>query len=121
MGLRAKSIVTTSFEAEELAHVAVVLRLAVFGAQVEPQLVDHLDAVIAKPVLPAVRTNRLVDALADLVIHRRLGQLVSPRPVDATGPLALEAAWGPGRRRRLPGGDRLPELDQHPFHLVARH
>src|SRR5206468_492235 len=95
-----------SLQAEVFAHVAVVLFLAVRRAQVEAQLVDDLDAVVAQPLVPAVGTDRLVNPAADLVVHRRRRQLAGVGAVDAAGPLAAEPVAGAGRRggrRRLLG------------------
>src|SRR3712207_7301431 len=46
-----------------------------FRSQVEAHLVNDLDAQVAQPVLPAVGTDRLVNALAKLVAEGGLGQL----------------------------------------------
>src|SRR5262249_47505857 len=113
------------FEAEELAHVAVVLLLAALRAEVQPQLVDDLDAVVAQPTLPAVGADVLVDAPADLVVHRRRRELTGVGAGDAHHALAAEAAH-PGRPARGPRAAlrrrrRLTQLDEHPRHLVARH
>src|SRR5262245_58010501 len=113
-----------SLQPEELTHVAVVFRLTVLSAQVEAELVDHLDAVVAQPVIPAVGADRLVDAPANLVLHRRGRQLPRPRAertaralaAEPAAPLALRFRPRLLRRRR-----RLAQADQHPRHLVARH
>src|SRR5436309_15059186 len=86
------------------AHVAVVLFLAPLGAQVEAQLVDDLDAVVLEPALPAVGADGLVDALADLVLHGRGGQLAGAGAEEAAGPLAVEA--GAARRAAPREGGR---------------
>src|SRR5262245_33812010 len=66
-----------SIQPKKLAHVAIVLFLTVFGAQVEMQLVDDLDAEVLQPFVPAVGTDVVVDATAGFVVHGRLRQLTS--------------------------------------------
>src|SRR5262245_25219581 len=56
------------------AHVLVVLVLAVFGTQVEAELVDDLDAIIAEPFLPALGANLGLNPAADLVVNWRRRQ-----------------------------------------------
>src|SRR5690349_9183032 len=100
-----RSLLGRPLEPEELMHVLVVLFLAELAAQVEPQLVDHLDAVVPQPVIPAVGTNLAIDAVVDVVGQRRARELAGPVPGQASGPLALEARAGalvflrPGRFR----------------------
>src|SRR5437764_2948725 len=81
-----------SIESEKLAHVTVVLGLAVLRAQVEAQLVDDLDAVVLQPVVPAVGADRFVDTPADLVTHGRARQLAGAAAHHTAGTLAAEAA-----------------------------
>src|SRR5438105_716183 len=64
-----------SFESEEAPHVLIVLFLPVFRAQVQAQLVDDLDGIVAEPIVPAVGTDLFVDLLPDRIGHRRPGQL----------------------------------------------
>src|SRR5437660_12292073 len=86
------------FQAKEFAHVAVVFFLAALCAQIEAQFIDHLDTVVAQPVVPAIGANRLVDAPPLLIVHWRFGQLVSPATEHAARPLAMKAIAGRGRR-----------------------
>src|SRR5207245_10640768 len=81
-------------ESEELVHVLVVLFLPVLAAQVEPQLVDDLDAVIAQPFVPAFSADLAVDAVMDVVRQRGAGGLAGPVPRQAARPLAA----APGAR-----------------------
>src|SRR5262245_42179268 len=81
-------------EPEELVHVLVVLFLPVLAAQVEPQLVDYLDAVVAEPVVTAVGIDLAVNAVVDVVRQGRGGELTGPVPSQAAGPLTAE----PGAR-----------------------
>src|SRR5262249_39704467 len=114
---------TASFQSEELAHVAIVLFLSAFRAQVEAEFVDDLDAVIADPVHPAIRTYRGVNALADLVGHRRLVEFARAAAGPASGPLAAEAAFAlrAAHRFLLRHRLRLTQFRQHARHRVARH
>src|SRR5262249_53167849 len=77
-------------EPEEPAHVAVVLGLAELGAEVQPQLVNDLDAQVAEPQRPARGADVAVDALADLVGDRRGGELAGPLALHAPRPQAAE-------------------------------
>src|SRR5436305_10412956 len=90
------------FEAEEHPHAAVVLRLALFGAQVKMTLVDHLDAVVAQPLVPAAGADALLDQPAQLVGERRAGEFLGRRPVLAHHALAAAAARA-GRAGRIAG------------------
>src|SRR5262245_58098149 len=109
------------FEPEELVHVLVVLFLAEFRAQVEAQLVDHLDAVVAQPVVPAVGTDLAVDANVDVVRKRRAGELSGP--VARETPRSLAAEPGPRsvvlRLCRL--GNRGTLFAEQAGHIVAWH
>ena len=78
-------------QSQRLAHDLIVDFLATLGAQVQTHFIDHLDTEVAQPVFPAVGAHRFEDALAQLVAHGRLGQLVGVRAGSAARPLALKA------------------------------
>src|SRR5262245_32000734 len=96
----------------------------VFLAQVEPHLVDDLDAEVAEPVVPALGAHPVVDALADLVVHRRACQSMGVAAGLATGTLTAKATLShrAAARRRwgLRGRRRLTQFHEQLGHLVAR-
>src|SRR5262249_50672274 len=119
-GIRRNWSARTLLQPEELNHVAVVQLLMILAAQVETHLVDDLDAEIAQPVVPAIGTYGLVDAPADLVVHRVAGQLAGTGACVAAGPLAAETVADAGRTGSLRLGHRRPQLAEQLRHLVAR-
>src|SRR5438128_1105830 len=78
-------------EAEIFAHVTVVLFLPVLRAQVQAKFVNHFDAEVPQPVVPAVGADRGLDAATHLVGQRGACQPVSAIAGRATGSLTDEA------------------------------
>src|SRR5262249_24364882 len=99
-----------------------VLVLAVFGTQVEAELVDDLDAIIAEPFLPALGANLGLNPAADLVVNWRRRQRTGARTPHAARPLTMKR---PGASIRLAGSlgfrHRRADLPEEFGDFVARH
>src|SRR5262245_54486852 len=83
-------------KSKEFAHVAIVFFLTSFGTEIEAKLIDHFDTVILEPIVPTVRANGRLDALAKIVAHWRGSELPRKTAGHTTRTLTAETVTGRG-------------------------
>src|SRR5262249_22640103 len=110
---------TLLFESQELSHIPVVFFMASLGAEIKPEFVDHLDTVVSKPIVPAIRTDGCMNSLANFVAYGRSRKLAGETSGHTSRPLTLEAGTA-FSLRLLELRNRLPEFAEHFGHLVSR-
>src|SRR5262245_193151 len=85
-----------SRQPQSFFHDLIINLLTLLGGKVQAHFIDHLDADVAEPVIPAIGTDIVKNLLAQVIAHGWFGQFARVGPGPAAGTLAAEAVTGGG-------------------------